>query len=127
VLNEIEHEGLPSTTHRITIRWLDPKREVMRKTNLYLHLIWGGEDHRLVGVKIDGLGDFKHINKALFREYCRELSERLVSGEIDLEYICQRWIAQRFEPEGFCDQLGAHVLSPLDAAAKIMKGRYASL
>jgi hypothetical protein len=120
----MEHEGLPSTTHRITIRWLDPKREIMRKTNLYLHLIWGAEDKRLVGVKIDGLHDFKHINKALFREYCRELSERLIASEIDLQYICNRWMAQRFEPEGFCDQLGAPVLSPLDAAAKILQRRY---
>lgn len=121
--NALMCEGLPSTTHQISIRWLDPKREIMRRTSLYLHLVWG-EDGRLVRVKIDGLRDFKHINRALFREYCRELSERLATGEIDLNYVCDRWMAQRFEPEGYCDQLKAPVLSPLDAAAKIMMRRY---
>lgn len=123
-MGNLEIEGVPSTTHRITIRWFDLKREAERKTNIYLHLLWDSSDQSLIGIKIDGLGDFKHINKALFREYCRELTVRLTAKEIDMAYVCDRWIAQRFEPDGFCDQVNGMVLSPLDAAAKLMNIRY---
>ena len=128
---KVNTEGVPSTTHKITILWFDPKREGQMSTNVYFHLLWDlpldiqtYTSQRLIGIDVDGLRNFRHTSKALFREYCRELSERLKRNEIDLDYICKRWIVQRFAPEGHCTQLGKPVLSPLDAAAQIFAKRY---
>ena len=120
----LEVEGVPSTTHKISIHWLHTKSGTMREANIYFHLLWNPVDNCLVGIKMDGLRDFKHMSKALFREYCRELTERLQRKEIDLQYICQRWIVQRFEPAGMCPQINGIALSPLDAAAKFFMARY---
>lgn len=121
-MDTVDRKGVPSTTFKIEIRWYDTKHRREKRTSFFLHLLWNGE--QLIGLKMDGLREFKTMNRALFREYCRELSERLQDGQIDLNYVCQRWIAQTFDPEGYCPQLEAMVRSPLDAAAKVLIKRY---
>jgi len=117
-------DGIPSITHKISIQWLNPETGKVYPAKAYFHLIWF--EGKLIGIDFDGLNAQVSSSKAVLREYCRELSERLRREEIDLEYICDRWIAQRFAPEGYCDQTKGMVTSILDAASKVLRKRYLS-
>jgi hypothetical protein len=118
--------GLPSTTHKVEIKaWLPPDGEAPMDVNLFVHLTWADEERtQLVGIDCDGLNAQASTVKALARELCLQLTERLERKEIDLRYICDRWIAQRFEPAGICPQINGTAKSVLDAAAKLMLERY---
>ncbi|MCU0691374.1 MAG: hypothetical protein MUF54_08230 [Polyangiaceae bacterium] len=119
-------EGLPSTTHKVEIRsWQPPDGGSPVDVNFFVHLVWG-QDGRLHGIDCDGLNGQAGVVKALARELCRELSQRIEHEEIDLNYICERWVAQRFEPAGICPQVPGIVSSVLDGAAKVLRSRYLS-
>lgn len=114
-----------STTYKVEIApWIADDGRVMDVT-AFFHIIWADrEKTRPVGIDFDGLNAQAGVAKAALRELCRELSQRLAKGEIDLNYICDRWIAQRFEPAGPCPQLeGRFVFSILDGAAKLLSQR----
>jgi len=114
--------GLDTVTHKITISWLNPENEKICPVKAYFHLVW--HENKLVGIDFDGLPTQTFFGKALLRENCRELTARLQDGKIDMEYICNRWIAQSFPPDGYCEQTNGMVKSVLDAAAKVFIGRY---
>jgi hypothetical protein len=132
VSREVQAEGLDtlgqrhewySTTHKVEIKsWISPEGAVM-DVNLFIHLVWD-EGLNLIKIHCDGLNGQTGSVKAVLREYCRELSERLERREIGLRYICKRWIAQRFDPAGICPQAEGPVSSLLDGAAKVLMKRY---
>ena len=123
----LETDGLSSTTHKLTII-LDKPRGAVVSIDAYFTLTWSGTpglSGELYNIALAGLPKSPHALKAVLREYCAELSKRLKLKEIDLQYICERWIVQRFEPCGYCSQLeGREVHSILDAAAKYFMRRY---
>jgi len=105
-----------SETLKVSILWANDPKKKPRKIRAYFHLVLG-EDGRVRGITFDGMTEFSSSVKSVMREYCRELSARLADGEIDLDYVIERWRGQWFEPEGYCHQTGDMKRSILDAAA----------
>ena len=116
-------EGLKSTTFKVTVKgWTSPEGDIM-DVNGFFHLVWDSVGD-LVEIHFDGLNPQAANAKAIIREYCRELSERLSTRAIGLLYICDRWVGQRFEPSGYCPQAHGMVTSILDAASRVFRKRY---
>ena len=121
-------EGLRSTTFKVEVKsWIADDGRVM-DVNAYFHLLWAYDptigEERLVGIDFDGMNAQAGLAKAALRELCRELSQRLRHGEVGLGHIVDRWVAQRFEPAGYCPQTSGMIKSILDGAAKVLAKRY---
>jgi len=123
-----DSEGLRSTTFKVEVKsWIANDGRVM-DVNAYFHLLWAYDpeiaSERLVGIDFDGMNAQAGTAKAVLRELCRELSQRLRHGEVGLGHIVDRWRAQRFEPAGYCPQTNSMITSILDGAAKVLAKRY---
>jgi hypothetical protein len=58
------------------------------------------------------------VTKALVEVACRTANQLLQREAWNVQDLIAAWRGTRFDPEGFCPQVGRIVVSPLDAAAQ---------
>ena len=118
-------QGLPCTTFKLGINHWEGEDGRVVRVRAYFHLFWKDESKTVpVGIDFDGLNAEAGVAKAALRELCRELTVRMSEGQIDLGYMAQRWIAQRFEPAGYCEQVNGNIKSVLDGFARVLNRRF---
>jgi hypothetical protein len=99
-------------------------RRVKVTTDLYVHL---GHDREgaLRFISIAGARDREDDLRARLEIICDEASALLRAGTWDMDALVASWQGSHLEPAGWCPELACPVAGPLDAVAKMLKGRVA--
>lgn len=114
--------GAETVTKKLTIQRLVDGHELTHR----IYLIVGHHNGLLYYLDLFCDGSFDYSTRRLISMQCGLIREMLSQGVISLDEIVPRWRssvdgAGSFEPQGWCEQLGRMVGSPLDAAARWME------